>query len=133
MSVRTWLIGVGWLLDVELSMVMMSPQSDKDINIRPRNQSRNVALYKHFEKGAVLRYPLGLCPRHSGRYRRGVSALPAPASAPGHPDGERPSKTPTDAHKAAESLTRIGVAHQNVGGFDRGPRRRHHQPSTARD
>src|ERR1700726_253380 len=77
MSVRTWLIGVGWLLDVELSMVMMSPQSDKDINIRPRNQSRNVALYKHFEKGAVLRYPLGLCPRHSGRYRRGVSALPA--------------------------------------------------------
>jgi hypothetical protein len=119
MSVRTWLIGVGWLLDVELSMVMMSPQSDKDIGIRPRNQSRNVALYKHFEKGAVLRYPLGLCPRHSGRYRRGVSALPAPASAPGHPEGERPPKTPTDAHKAAESLTRIGVAHQNVGGFDR--------------
>ena len=77
----------------------MSPQSDKDIGIRPRNQSRNVALYKHFEKGAVLRYPLGLCPRHSGRYRRGVSALPAPASAPGHPEGERPSKTPTDAHK----------------------------------
>ena len=46
-----------------------------------------------------------------GRYRRGVSALPAPASAPGHPEGERPPKTPTDAHKAAESLTRIGVAH----------------------
>jgi hypothetical protein len=62
MSVRTWLIGVGWLLDVELSMVMMSPQSDKDFGIRPRNQSRNVALYKHFEKGAVFRYRLGLYP-----------------------------------------------------------------------
>ena len=50
-----------------------------------------------------------------GRYWRGVSALPAPASAPGHPEGERPPKTPTDAHKGGR------IADENRSGA---PKRR---------